>query len=118
MTDTLQAIISKSTTAPLIILQSDHGPASLLGHPFKWERPPDIAGVKERMSILFAYHTPENEELYPPTITPVNVFRLLFNHYFNANYDTLPNYNYFSDNNRPFQFVDVTEDIVSGYGAL
>ena len=80
--EVITAIKQRSTTPPIIILQGDHGPCSILPNP----RKPTPEGIRERMSILNAYHLPGGgaEKLYP-TITPVNSFRVVFNHYFGAN---------------------------------
>lgn len=89
---------------PIIILQADHGP----GLHLDWDAVP-TADLHERMSILNAYYFPhlENNPLYPE-ITPVNSFRILFNEYFGAAYPLLPDRDYFSTIDRPFQFFEVT----------
>lgn len=108
--DTIQKILTRSQTPPIIILQSDHGPASILGHPKKWTSPPDPAGVKERMSILYAVYGPDNlTNSIPPDITPINTFPILFNTQFNQNYDLFENKNYFSDYNQTYLFTEVTD---------
>ena len=67
-------ILSKSTTDPIIIVQSDHGPRWTS----QWEK------------ILNAYHLPgDGEKLLYNNISPINSFRLIFDHYFNANYEML-----------------------------
>lgn len=105
----IDKILSSSPKKPIIILQSDHGPASML----KWDSPDDV-GLKERMTILNAYLLPEGgaRELYK-TITPVNSFRLVFNHYFGARFKLLEDRSYFSTMKNPYAFIDVT-DRVSG----
>jgi len=108
---TLKEIINNSRISPIIILQSDHGPASTLGHPFDWTRPAPINGIKERMLILNAYFLPEHSDVIYPEITPVNSFRLIFNTYFQTNYSLLPDTNYFSDYNNMYEFFDVTTKI-------
>ena len=74
-------ILSKSDVAPIIILQGDHGFGPL--------------EMNCRLSILNAYFFPEkgNRLLYE-SITPVNSFRVVFNLYFDANYDLLKDESY------------------------
>lgn len=67
-------ILRKSTTDPIIIIQSDHGP--------RWE--------EDWERIFNAYHLPgEGQTLLYNNISPVNSFRLIFNYYFNAEYEML-----------------------------
>ena len=49
----IKRILSSSPHQPLIVLQSDHGPASLL----EWQNPTPES-LRERMSILNAYYLP------------------------------------------------------------
>lgn len=100
----IDAILAQSKTRPVIILQSDHGPGAYL----------DLASfeetcVGERFSILNAYYLPEEaqQDLYPD-ITPVNSFRLLFNHLFGAEHALLPDRSYFNVEDRPFDPAEVT----------
>ncbi|MBI2855096.1 MAG: sulfatase-like hydrolase/transferase [Chloroflexi bacterium] len=70
----IEDILSKSTTDPIIVVQSDHGVRWHVG----WEK------------ILNAYHLPgDGGELLYESISPVNTFRLILNHYFNADFELL-----------------------------
>ncbi len=107
----IDRILSKSKTAPVIILQADHGTASL-GRP----SPPleMTAKVKEileeRLRIFNAYYLPggENPALYS-AITPVNTFRIVFNKYFNTNYPLLKDRCYYGEYKHPYILTDVTD---------
>src|SRR4030042_1965767 len=52
----LQKIINNSKKAPIIVLQSDHGPASILGKRDEWKKNYGQEGVKERSGILYAIY--------------------------------------------------------------
>ena len=104
----IEKIIERSVEEPIIILQSDHGPASILGHPYKWPRPVPEDGITERMAILEAYYLPGlNDEVELPQ-TPVNIFRFIFNRYFGENYAMLPDKSYFTDYKNIYEFREVT----------
>ncbi len=87
----LRAIIANSETAPVIVLQADHGPG---------QNSP--AG---RMGILNAYLFPGAEQKVDPGITPVNSFRVLFNSVFGTSFSRLPDVSYFSIYPAPYDFT-------------
>jgi hypothetical protein len=103
----INRILSSASRPPVIILQSDHGPASEM----KWDNPTDLA-LQERLTIINAYLLPEGrgEALYK-TITPVNSFRVIFNRYFGAKFGLLEDKSYFSTWDQPYRFVDVTDRV-------
>lgn len=109
----IDKILKNSSQPPIIILASDHGPASTLGSKdFAASDPAklNLAGVKERLANLNAYYFPDQNysKLYPE-ITPVNSFRLVLNQYFGLDYKLLPDRSYFSDNKQnEYRFLDVT----------
>lgn len=106
MRHTIEKIMSSSRQPPVVILQADHGPGSMLD----WEKP-GRTSFSERMSILNAYYLPDNadEKLYPE-ISPVNTFRIVCNHCFGANYRLLKDESYFSTWTRPYKFIKVTTE--------
>lgn len=82
LTNTVSEIIKNSKTPPIIIVQGDHGFTHLPGAKERAE---------EEMTILNAYHLPRAEKDWVYNgITPVNSFRMIFNHYFGARYEYLP----------------------------
>jgi len=82
----LDEIINKSRIPPVIIIMGDHGPAGT----------PNITG-EMRMSILNAYYVKDEakQDLYE-TISPVNSFRVVFNHYFGTQHPLLEDKSYYS----------------------
>ena len=101
----IDEILANSVEPPIIILQADHGPGSMLN----WESP-ELTCHWERVSILNAYYLPGDtiESLYP-SITPVNTFRLIFDRYFGTTFGLLEDRSYYSRWNAPYDFIDVTE---------
>lgn len=104
-------ILSEPDVLPIIILQSDHGSSS----PELWDKTqlPSERALIERMRIFNAYYLPNNgKDLLYKSISPVNTFRVIFNFYFNTNYELLDDKNYFSGDwfthGYPYRFVNVT----------
>ena len=109
----VDAILSGSEVAPIIVFQADHGTASTFDHydAGGWDHPTQ-AMLRERMRILNAYHLPGGgDKLLYDRITPVNTFRLILRYYFGTDHELLSDRNYYSGYNRPFRFVDVTHKL-------
>jgi len=77
----VNVLLEESETPPIIIIQSDHG-----------VRPhcPGLVGADEWRKILNAMYLPgmDYSEL-SDSMSPYNTFRLIFNHYFDADYALL-----------------------------
>jgi hypothetical protein len=89
-------IITNSPTAPIIIIQGDHGPTG--------------AGRSLRVSNLNAYYLPGHNDMLYPTITPVNTFRVVLNAYFGQNLPLLPDISRYSTYQDPYQFFEMEND--------
>jgi len=93
---------------PIIIIQADHG----YGFDIDSSKP-NKESLEQRMSIFSAYYLPGTEEnLSDNIITPVNTFRIIFNSYFNTDYDLLENKMYLIDDYNA-DYVDVTDILTS-----
>lgn len=80
--EVVAALLKKSDSDPIIILQSDHGLRAV--------NPGIHVGPNEWQRVLNAYHLPGNgsQDLYD-SISPVNSFRVILNRYFGADYPLL-----------------------------
>jgi len=106
--ETIDAIIAKSESLPIIILQSDHG--ERIG--VNWDDPTKEM-VRQGLNNLNAYYLPHDGRisLYDD-ITPVNTFRVVFNEYLNADFELLDDRHYWvSSDKKPYDLEDVTEII-------
>jgi len=112
--ETVDAILTKSIFPPVIIIQSDEGPlitSEFLATEFMnntdWSQiSPEQLDV--HLKILNAYHLPGlgQKNLYG-SISPVNSFRLVFNHYFDTDFQLLEDKTYISKGtNLPYNFVE------------
>ncbi len=105
MEKVVDEILENSKQPPIIMILGDHGPRSGM----VWESV-EKTNVRECLSILNAYHLPNNgDKLLYPQITPVNSFRVIFNHYFGEQCNLLPDKSYFSTATHLYKFYDVTE---------
>ncbi len=105
----IDAVLQKCQVPPIIVLQGDHGPEAFL-HQVNAEG----SYLEERMSILNAYHLPDGgDALLYESITPVNTFRVIFNHYFGTDVPILPDRSWFSPPQYPWRRHDVTDEIGS-----
>jgi hypothetical protein len=80
MLEILPNLIQASETPPIIIVAGDHGTP--------W------GSYQNEVKILAAFFTPGSQSPFYRSITPVNIFRVIFNTYFNSNLDLLPDTSY------------------------
>lgn len=92
----LKNIIMNSEIPPIIVIQGDHGAINTV--------------KEERMAILNAYYLPNggNSRLYEH-ITPVNTFRIIFNHYFMTDLDILDDISYYSEYDKPYMYTIIDD---------
>jgi hypothetical protein len=91
MLEIIPMLIRDSKTLPIIILAADHG-------------------VGESGTVAFnleAFFIPGSQSIFYKTITPVNIFRTVFNTYFNGNFSLLPDKSYFSAGGKYFNFQEI-----------
>ena len=93
---------------PIIIIHSDHGTPFGLD----WENPTNDT-LRQRMSNFQAFYLPNGDsDLMSEATTPVNIFRVLFNSYFNENYEILTDKNFWVLWNKPYDFKDITNVLI------
>lgn len=98
--EVIKTILAASSTPPVIVIQGDHG----------WDE-------ENRMQILNAYYLPGGgNKLVYPQITPVNTFRIIFNHYFGQNYPLLKDVSYMSRGETPYNFTITPSTCVDAAG--
>lgn len=85
--EVIDAILAKSETPPIIIIQGDHGPLTRLA--------PTAA---QKMPILNAYYLPgvDTDKVLYPSISPVNTFRVVLNSYFGQDLPLLEDISYYA----------------------
>jgi hypothetical protein len=88
-------LLAKSRRPPIIILQSDEGPAEEEKPVRKMVRMRDldraVLNLRIRCYILNAYYLPgvDASQVLYPSISPVNTFRVIFNLYFGTHFPLL-----------------------------
>ena len=110
-------LISESEEPPIIIISSDEGPypyrAVMLGDDeFNWSTP-TIEELETKLQIINAFYLPNKDTsvLYP-TISPVNIFRVVFNEYFYTELELLSDSHYvYKDKDNYYDFIDVTDKL-------
>jgi hypothetical protein len=86
----LKTLLETSETQPIILIQGDHGGLRV--------------SPEDRMKILNAYYLPDGgDTLIYADISPVNTFRVIFNHYFKSDLPLLEDKSFYSDLDRPFE---------------
>ena len=108
MKSVIDTILTNSVTPPIIIIQSDHGSGLLTDFSSA-----ENTCMRERFAPFAAYYLPDrNANIIPFDVTPVNIFRIVLNEYFNTDLPLLENqYYYFSDTVYLYRPIDVSSRI-------
>ena len=99
-------ILENTNRESVIIIMSDHGYRPHID----WENPSNedyISGFNN----LSAYYMPNQMDNIPETISPVNIFRIIFNSYLDTEFEILEDRQIWHTIERPFDFTDVTDKL-------
>jgi hypothetical protein len=88
--ETIDTILDRSPEPPVIVLFADHGSASAVDWTKTTPEEADPARLLERTATLFAALTPGRTDVFPNDISPVDLFRLLFDAYWGTHYGRAP----------------------------
>ena len=104
----VQAILARRDREAIIYIQGDHGPGSRLRFD-----DPAASDLTERFGILLALRLPGRDyrDMHHG-ITPVNAFRAIANAALGTNLPSLEDRSYFVRWTRPFEFIDVSSQLV------
>jgi hypothetical protein len=91
MLEIIPQLIQSSKTQPIIVLAGDHGTGA-------------STTVTQNLEAFFM---PKPQAVFYDTITPVNIFRVLFDTYFNGSFGLLPDKSYFSAEGKYFNFKEI-----------
>jgi hypothetical protein len=110
----IDSILEKSKNPPVIIIHSDHGERSEID----FDNPTDDM-IHQGFNNLNAIYLPnKNLDYLNGYFTQVNTFRIVFNEYFNADFELLKDEQYwlkFDQNKREFFDLERVTDILSQY---
>jgi len=113
---TLDMVLARSKSPPIIILQADEGPwprRYVEQHgAFDWESA-TTSELNQKMKILNSFYLPGicHAHLYP-RISPVNTFRLIFNAYFKTHLTLLPDESFIYRKRRhPYELRNITAQL-------
>jgi hypothetical protein len=106
--NTVTAILQRSSSAPIILLQGDHGTNLLRYSAARSAASVTPAQARERFGAFGAYYLPAGGgRLFADTVTVVNVLQKVLSHYFQADVAPAPDDLYMSLERTPYLFSKV-----------
>ena len=110
LVEAVSRIQAGSKRPPVIVVMSDHGPAS-----GEWMSDLSRPEVIERFAILAALSLPGiPSDAVPADLNEVNTFRLILNHYFDTKLDLLESKAYYVIESQPYRYIPV--DLTASFG--
>tara|TARA_Y100001949_G_scaffold115089_1_gene97837 strand:- start:279 stop:1046 length:768 start_codon:yes stop_codon:yes gene_type:complete len=110
--EVVDKLLTESDTQPIIVIQSDHGARMGIED---WNTAGSDEDLVKRMFNNFdAYYLPGQKKNLPDEPrTPVNTFPIIFNSYFNGEFNLQENRIYFSNPfENSYKFKDVTDVLI------
>jgi hypothetical protein len=98
----VQSLLEKARRPMIVIVHGDHGPAMDLDL-YNLEH----ADVRQRFRIFLSVRWPNSSEPTPTIVSPVNVYRYVFRHYFGVDLALLPDKAFRSNWPTPYVFSQV-----------
>ena len=98
--------IKQKDSDAIIVIMSDHGDG--IGNNLTEPTTRDYYGYFNNLSAMYF---PNKESYFPIDVTPVNIFRVIFNLYFGTDYAILDDKLFWYEATKPFVHFDVTEKI-------
>jgi hypothetical protein len=89
--------------AAIIVVHGDHGPGASYSHRSLAE-----TDVTERFPIFMGLRLGRPDAQVPADLSPVNVFRVIFNARFGGDFELLPHRSYYSTWAAPYQLTEVS----------
>lgn len=120
VTKLVEEILKKSKRAPIIVIMGDHGAASFHDTSLESDVPPkkkipSQQFIDDQMSVFIAIYLPEEyREKMNSEISPVNIYRMIFNKVFETKLSMLAEKSYYSSMKYPYNFIDVTDKLFKG----
>ena len=105
---TVRTILERSSPAPIILLQGDHGTNLLRYSAARSAAAVTPEQARERFGAFGAYYLPGGgDRLFADTVTVVNVFQKVLKYYFGADVAAAPDDLYVSLERTPYLFAKV-----------
>jgi hypothetical protein len=86
----------------VVVVHGDHGPGSAYSH-----RALERTNLAERFSIFLGMKLGDPTRKIPDDLSPVNVFRVIFNARFGSSLPLLPNRSFYATWDEPYRFTEI-----------
>jgi hypothetical protein len=102
--DAIASVVKDSERDPIVVIFGDHGLRIF------WGNTAGDSCLQDSFGILHAVHLPGADKL-PDTLSPVNIFRTIFDTTFGTELGLLPDRSFFVNQDELYDYVDVTDRV-------